>query len=143
LIEFDEDHSDELSLNEVYESKKNDNKKKSNNKYAKKYQQKPEVKERIKLQRESRAASKRIKKMDEDQHSICKKLGKTIAYSRRHPEYRFKCTHCEVSFSEKDQNYFFKKNHCPCCHIMMRQRKTVNQKRSTDYENFLKRIPDE
>ncbi len=143
-MEFpDDDLAGELSLNEVYESEKKDNDKKSNNWSIKKYQQKPEVKKRIKLQREAKATSKRIKKMDEDQHSICKKLGKTIAHSRRHPEYRFKCAHCEVSFSENDQNYFFKKNYCPCCHMMLRRRKTVSQKRSANYENFLKRIPDE
>jgi len=143
LIEFDEDHSDEISLNEVYESKKNDNIKKSNAEKMKEYQQRPEVRERIKLQRESKAVAKRIKKMDEDQHSICKKLGKKIGYSRLHPEYRFRCGHCEISFSENDQNYFFKKNHCPCCHMMLRRRKTVSQKRNADYEKFVKRISDE
>ena len=79
MIEFDEDHSDEISLNEVYESKKNDNIKKSNAEKMKEYQQRPEVRERIKLQRESKAVAKRIKKMDEDQHTICKKLGKVFS----------------------------------------------------------------
>lgn len=131
------------SILDIQKEEKEKEEKKKQKERMREYQSRSYVKERMKLQRESKAVSKRIKEMDEDQHSICKKLGKTIAHSRRHPEYRFKCAHCEVSFSENDQNYFFKKNYCPCCHMMLRRRKTVSQKRSANYENFLKRIPDE
>jgi hypothetical protein len=128
------------SILDIQKEEKEKEEKKKQKERMREYQSRSYVKERIKLQRESKAVSKRIKEMDEDQHSICKKLGKTIAHSRHHPEYRFKCTKCEASFSENEEKHFFNKFHCPCCHLKLRQRKTITQKRNISYENFSEKV---
>jgi RNA polymerase-binding transcription factor DksA len=125
----DDNLSDGLSLSEVYESKKEENKKKSASESARKYFQKPEVKARITAQRQAKVVKERLKRMDQDQHLICKKLGKPMGHARTNPNYFYRCRQCEKSFSEKQKNYFYKGNRCPCCHLMLRIRKTVTQKR--------------
>ena len=144
-MESDEiEQSFDISIMDLQNAEKKENTKKSLKKYAREYVKRTEVKDRLTAKRESAAVNKRLREMDVDQHIICKKLGKTIAFSRRHPEYRFKCTRCEVSYSKKDQGHFFKKFHCPCCHLKLRQRKTIAQKRNTAYENFSKKVsPDQ
>jgi len=65
---------------------------------------------------------------DDGTQKDCKKLGHTIAHSRRNPDYFYKCTKYDVSYSDKEKIHFFKGNHCPCCHLMLRRRKTIAQK---------------
>ena len=131
---FDDDLSNEISLKEVFENNKDQEKKEKKKKFARDYQRKynkrPEIKERNAAKRIARSVAKRLKKMDEDQHKICKKLGHTIAHSRRNSEYYFKCTHCSVSYSDKEKIHFYNGNKCPCCHMMLRRRKTIAQKRN-------------
>ncbi len=130
-MEFDEnDLAPEISIRELYESEKKEEKRKAVNEKMKEYNSRPGTKERKSAQRDAKIVAERLKKMDQDQHIICKKLGKSIAHSRRNPEYRFKCKRCEVSFSEKQKSQFYLENRCPCCHFMLRQRKTVTQKRN-------------
>jgi len=62
-------------------------------------------------------------------HAVCEKLGKPMARSRVDPSYRYKCSKCNVSYSEKQKHHFFRKNKCPCCHLALRTRKTIQQKR--------------
>ena len=64
-----------------------------------------------------------------DPHKICKKLGKTMAHRYRNPDYFYRCRKCEVSYSDKEKKYFFREKRCPCCHVMLRRRKTTNQKK--------------
>jgi len=118
----------EISLFDLQETEKKENQRKARKKKQQEYFQRSEVKARIKAQKESRDASKRIKKMDEDQHVVCKKIGHTIHYATRHPEYYFRCMRCEASYSKKELDGF-KENFCPCCHYKLRQRKTILQKR--------------
>ena len=126
----DDNLSDEISLEEVFEKEKSENQKRITNEYARKYYQRPEVKARNTAKRQTKVHEERLQKMDQDQHIVCKKLGKSIAHSRRNPDYSFKCTRCEVSYSEKDKNQFFNKSYCPCCHFKLRIRKTIQQKRN-------------
>lgn len=65
-----------------------------------------------------------------DPHKVCKKLGRSRAYSCLHPEYFYRCSKCDVSYSNKEKTQFYKGNKCPCCHLMLRQRKTVTQKKN-------------
>ena len=130
MIESSDDNlSDEISLEEVYENEKSEEQRKITKERTKKYNSRPGVKERRTEERIIRNSMERLKKMDEDQHTICKKLGKSLGYSSRYPEYHYKCTKCEASYSDKEKSHFFKGNKCPCCHLMLRQRKTIAQKR--------------
>jgi len=127
-----------MSFLDIQKQEQEKEKKKKQAEYAKKYYSRPEVKARNTARRHEKVHEERMKKMDQDQHAICKKLGKSLAYSRRNPDYNFKCTNCEVSFSKKDQNQFFKKNSCPCCHYKLRIRKTVEQKKKMALEQSIK-----
>jgi RNA polymerase-binding transcription factor DksA len=130
MKEIEPDNSSEVTLNEIFEKDKEKETKKKLAEYARNYSRRPEIKDRRSSERLAKAVDNRLKKMDEDQHTVCKKLGKSIAHSRRNPEYRFKCTRCEVSYSEDDKVFFHKNSFCPCCHFKLRLRKTVTQKRN-------------
>ena len=93
-----------MSFLDIQKQEKEKEKKKKQAEYAKKYYNKPEVKARNTALRQTKVHEERMAKMDQDQHVICKKLGKSIAHSRRYLDYSFKCTNCEVSYSKKDQN---------------------------------------
>jgi hypothetical protein len=126
-----------MSFLDIQKQEKEKEKKKKQAEYAKKYYNKPEVKARNTALRQTKVHEERMAKMDQDQHVICKKLGKSIAHSRRYLDYSFKCTNCEVSYSKKDQNQFFRKISCPCCHYKLRIRKTVEQKKKIVLEQSI------
>ena len=134
-MEFNEnDLSPEISIRELYENEENEEKRKAVNDYQKKYNERPEVKNRQKIKKIKKISEKMIKEFKNlgitDPHKICKKLGKSMAHSRRNPDYFYRCKKCEVSYSDKEKRHFFKENHCPCCHFKLRQRKTTTQKRN-------------
>ena len=131
-MEFNEnDLSPEISIRELYENGIKEEKRKTTNEYQKKYNAQPNVKERKKIKKTNERMVNEFKNFGiNDPHEICKKLGHTIAWSRRNPEYFYKCTKCDVSYSDKEKSHFFKGNHCPCCHLMLRKRKTITQKKN-------------
>ena len=127
-----------MSFYELQKQEQEKKQKKKQAEYMRKYISKPEIQERKKLKRLNEKLSKKIKNLGlVDPHEICKKFGKTLAWSRRNPEYYIKCTKCEVSYSEKEKNHFFKKSHCPCCHLKLRMRKTIPQKRKDALEELI------
>jgi len=127
-----------MSFYELQKQEQEKKQKKKQAEYMRKYNSKPEIQERKKLKRLNEKLSKEIKNLGlVDPHEICKKFGKTLAWSRRNPEYYIKCTKCEVSYSEKEKNHFFKKSHCPCCHLKLRMRKTIPQKRKDALEELI------
>jgi len=52
-------------------------------------------------------------------HEICKKLGKQGA-NLHYDKYPFKCSHCDVSYNKKSEQFFLKNNRCPCCNRRLR-----------------------
>ena len=132
FMEFNEnDLTPEISIRELYESEEKEEKRKIVNDYQKAYNSRPDVKERIKIKKLNEKMTNEFKNLGiSDPHEICKKLGHTIAWSRRNSSYFYRCSKCNVSYSDKEKNQFYKENKCPCCHLMLRTRKTITKKRS-------------
>ncbi|AFS80045.1 hypothetical protein NKOR_00635 [Candidatus Nitrosopumilus koreensis AR1] len=120
-----------IDISDLEEIEKKERKRKYINEYQRKYAKRSYVKDKLSKQKQNKTLTEKIKKLGtEDPHRICKKLGRTRAYGRRHPEYFYRCSKCDVSYSDKEKEHFYKENKCPCCHLMLRQRKTVTQKKS-------------
>jgi len=129
-MNFDDVYSsDEISLSEVYDNQKEDSQKDVIKKQMKGYGSRPGTKERRTAYHSEKNAKVRLEKMDQDHHTMCKKLGKPMGHAGKDPTYFYRCRQCEVSYSEKEKSHFWKGNKCPCCHMMLRTRKTVTQKR--------------
>lgn len=129
-MESDEtEQSFDISIADLQNTEKIEKTKKSNKEYAREYVNRTEVKDRLNAKRQAEAVNKRLKEMDQDHHTVCKKLGKPMGHARTNPAYFYRCRPCEISYSEKEKSHFFKGNKCPCCHLMLRTRKTVIQKR--------------
>lgn len=136
VISSDDDKSSVFGMSflELQKQEQEKNKRKKLAEYMKKYNSKPEVKERIKFKKLNEKMINEFKNLGVlDPHQVCKKLGHTIAWSRRNPEYFYRCSKCDVSYSDNEKKHFFKENHCPCCHLMLRTRKTIAKKRSENH----------
>lgn len=117
----------ELSILDLQKQEKEKEQKRKRNERMKKYLVQPNVK----IQKLNEQTTNGFKNFGiSDSHEICKKLGHTRAWSRRNPDYFYRCSKCDVSYSDKEKSHFFKENHCPCCHLMLRTRKTITKKRS-------------
>ena len=128
-----DDLSSEITIRELYENEEEEEK----NDYQKKYQKRPEVKARIKKKKQTEHLAKELRKLGtHDPHEMCKKLGQTLAHSRRNPDYFYRCSKCGVSYSDKEKIHFYQENKCPCCHLLLRTRKTTTQKRNISIENY-------
>lgn len=124
-----------MSILDIQKQEKEKEQKKKQSKKMKEYFTRPDIKERIKIKKLNEKMTKEFKNLGiTDPHEICKKLGHTIAWSRRNPDYFYRCSKCDVSYSNKEKNHFFKENHCPCCHLMLRTRKTITKKRSENIQ---------
>ena len=119
----------DLSILDLQKQEKEKEQKKKQSEKMREYHARPDVKERIKIKNLNEKMTTTFKNLGiTDPHEICKKLGHTIAWSRRNLTYFYRCSKCNVSYSDKEIEYFFKGNHCPCCHLMLRTRKTITQK---------------
>jgi len=128
-----------ISFLDLQKQEKEKEQKKKQREQMRKYNSKQEVREKRNLKNQNKKMVNEFKKLGSvDPHKICKKLGKTLAYRVRNPEYFYRCSKCEVSFSEKEKHHFFKNNHCPCCHLKLRTRKTITQKRKDALEELIK-----
>lgn len=120
----------EINILDIQKQEKEKEQKKKQREKMREYYSRSYVKERLKFQKLNKKMTKEFKNFGTvDPHKICKKLGKSIAHSRRNPNYFYKCTKCDVSYSNKEKTHFFHGNHCPCCHLMLRTRKTIAQKK--------------
>jgi len=122
--------SSKLSIFDLQNRERIEKMKKYSRDYYKKRRQNPEIKERDNFQKQSKKLINTISQFGKnDSHTICKKLGHSRAYGRRNPYYFYRCSICDVSFSDKEKTYFYNGNHCPCCHLKLRIRKTITQKK--------------
>jgi len=133
-MESNEDYrTSEITIRELYENEKKEKKRKTESYHMKKYLAKPGVKERLNKRNQTKRLVKTLKKFGRSNpHKVCKKLGHTIAWGRYNPGYSYKCTGCNVSYSDKESKHFYKGNKCPCCHRLLRTRKTIAEKRKGD-----------
>lgn len=122
-----------MSILDIQKQEKEKERKAKLRNSMRKYLSQPGIKERVYKQRQAKNLTKTLKKLGKmDPHKTCKKLGHTIAWSRYNPGYSYKCTSCNVSYSDKESKHFYKGNKCPCCHRILRTRKTIAEKRKGD-----------
>ena len=94
----------DLSILDLQNQEKKEKQKKSARDYQKKRREKSGAKERENLKRQAKHLTEKLKKLGrEDPHEMCKKLGHTLAYGRRNPDYFYRCTKCGVSYSDKEK----------------------------------------
>lgn len=134
-MDSSEDSPFHINISDLEDGERKEKERKARNNYQKKYYHRPIVKERRNQQNIEERTLKAIKELGEiDPHTICKKLGKSLVYARVDPSYLLKCNPCGVSFSENDREQFYKKNKCPCCHRILRIRKSTYQKRQMNQQ---------
>ena len=121
----------DISILDLQKQEKEKEQKKKNAEYMRKYNSKPEVKEREYVKRQQERMIREFKNMGKiNPHKICKKLGsKSMRAISSTGARSFKCRTCSVTYTEKQKKYFYKNNHCPCCHLKLSTRKTVAEKR--------------
>lgn len=121
----------DISILDLQKQEKEKERKKKQREKMREYLARPDVKERIKIKKLNEKMTREFKNLGKvDPHKICKKLGHTIAWGRRNPGYFYRCSGCDVSYSDKESEHFYKGNKCPCCHLILRTRKTIAQKKS-------------
>ena len=126
-----------IDISDLEEIEKKEKERKATNEYQRKYNKRPEVKSRKNKLKQTENLTKALKKLGtHDPHEMCKKLGQTMAHSRRNPDYFYRCSTCGVSYSDKEKIHFYKGNNCPCCHRKLRMRKTIREKRNISIENY-------
>ena len=121
----------DISILDLQKQEKEKEQKKKNAEYMRKYNSKPEVKEREYVKRQQERMIREFKNLGKiNPHKICKKLGsKSMRAISSTGARSFKCRTCSVTYTEKQKKYFYKNNHCPCCHLKLSTRKTVAEKR--------------
>ena len=121
----------DISILDLQKQEKEKEQKKKNAEYMRKYNSKPEVKEREYVKRQQERMIHEFKNLGKiNPHKICKKLGsKSMRAISSTGARSFKCRTCSVTYTEKQKRYFWKNNHCPCCHLKLSTRKTVAEKR--------------
>ena len=119
-----------MSILDIQKQEKEKERKHKQREQMRKYRSKPGFKEREYLQRHAKRLTKAISKLGKNNpHMICKKLGYSRARLRKDPSCFYRCTKCNVSYSEKQKNRFYLGIRCPCCHTQLRTRKTITAKR--------------
>lgn len=125
--------SSELSILDLQNRERIEKMKKYAKDYQKKRRQIPEIKERENFKKHSKKFTNVLSQFGKnDPHKICKEIGHSRAHGRRNPNYFYRCTICNVSFSDKEKIYFYNDNYCPCCHTKLRIRKTIEQKKKVN-----------
>jgi hypothetical protein len=129
-MDSDVPSSSEPSILDLQEQERIEKKKKQLRNYQKQRRQIPVIKERENLKKQSKRLLSALSQFGKnDPHKICKELGHSRAHGRRNPNYFYRCSTCDVSFSDKEKTYFYNGSYCPCCHTKLRIRKTVTQKK--------------